>query len=158
MKRIFTKRPVKWILAVLAILIVVGLCMDTEPPAISVKDQTVEYGTTLAFKDFLEVTDNRSDEILIEAVSTEISGVTIKNDEQIVYKITDSSGNTTTKNATVTVNAPVSVSASNTAGAQVMITNTGSCYHTHKCGNGTYYWVSLDEALSRGLRACSKCY
>lgn len=74
----------------------------------------------------------------------------------VVYKITDSSGNTTTKNASVTVNAPVDVPVS--SGAQVMITSTGSCYHTHKCGNGTYYWVSLDEALNRGLRACKKCY
>lgn len=429
MKKNFVKKPVKWIQAVFAILIVVGLCMDTEPPVISVNDQTVEYGTTLDFADFLEATDNRSDEILISAVSTEIIGVTIKNDEQkitlddpgiyeiefsatdeaenqstdvvkievvdtqkpkissikdeveigygknakvdstndflelkvdekseysveiakvtntenkdtedlyelnkskseikflkmgmydllikiqdsfgntttdtasvkvvdktkpiiecketeivlsdadktgdylkkltakdeidgeltknikvddsdvkygkvgeyqikasvtdksnnvctksfkvvikdktppeltlsqtafsvqvnttapnyksgvkavdhidgdvtssvvvddsavnystagtysVVYKITDSSGNTTTKKASVTVNAPVTVSTS--SGAQVMITSTGSCYHTHKCGNGTYYWVSLDEALSRGLRACKKCY
>lgn len=302
--------------------------MDTEPPMINVNDQTVEYGTTRAFSDLLEVSDNRSDEILIEAISPEMKGVTIKNDKQeiifddpgkyeiefsatdeaenqsteivkievvdtqkpkitsikdivlsdadktgdylknftakdeidgdltknvkvddsdveygkvgkyqikasvadksnnvctksfnviikdetppeltlsqstfsvqvnasapnyksgvkavdridgdvtssivvddsavnystagtysVIYKITDRSGNTTTKKATVTVNAPVSVSTS--SGTQVMITSTGSCYHNHKCGNGTYYWVSLDEALSRGLRACKKCY
>ena len=32
----------------------------------------------------------------------------------------------------------------------VLITRTGSKYHTHKCGNGTYYEATLDEALARG--------
>lgn len=429
MKKFFTKKSIKWILGIFVILIVAGLCMDTEPPVINVNDQTVEYGTTRVFSDLLDVSDNRSDEILIEAISPEMKGVTIKNDKQeitfddpgkyeiefsatdeaenqstgivkievvdtqkpkiisikdmveigynqsvkiesetdflelkiddkseysvavikvtsaekkdaeelyevndnkseikflkigtynlkleikdifgntttdtasvkvvdktkpiieckqteivlsdadktgdylekltakdeidgdltpnmkvddldveygkvgkyqikvsvadksnnvctksfnvvikdktppeltlsqstfsvqvnasapnyksgvkavdridgdvtssivvddsavnystagtysVIYKITDRSGYTSTKKATVTVNAPVSVSTS--SGTQVMITSTGSCYHNHKCGNGTYYWVSLDEALNRGLRACKKCY
>ena len=40
----------------------------------------------------------------------------------------------------------------------VLITRTGSKYHTHKCGNGTYYEATLDEALARGLTPCAKCY
>ena len=44
------------------------------------------------------------------------------------------------------------------ADATVLITPTGSKYHTHQCGNGTYYPVSLSEALARGLTPCSKCY
>ena len=40
----------------------------------------------------------------------------------------------------------------------VLITRTGSKYHTHKCGNGTYYEATLDEALARGLTPCKKCY
>lgn len=40
----------------------------------------------------------------------------------------------------------------------VLITRTGSKYHTHKCGNGTYYEATLDEALARGLTPCEKCY
>ncbi len=40
----------------------------------------------------------------------------------------------------------------------VYVTRTGSKYHTHKCGNGTYYQVTLDQALARGLDPCSKCY
>ena len=40
----------------------------------------------------------------------------------------------------------------------VLITRTGSKYHTHKCGNGTYYEATLDEALARGLEPCEKCY
>ena len=40
----------------------------------------------------------------------------------------------------------------------VYITRTGSCYHTHKCGNGTYYKSTLKKAKSYGLRPCKKCY
>lgn len=40
----------------------------------------------------------------------------------------------------------------------VLITRTDSKYHTHKCGNGTYYEATLDEALARGLTPCEKCY
>ena len=40
----------------------------------------------------------------------------------------------------------------------VLVTRTGSKYHTQKCGNGTYYQVTLTEARNRGLTACSKCY
>lgn len=40
----------------------------------------------------------------------------------------------------------------------VYVTPTGSKYHTHKCGNGTYTPATLDEALARGLTPCSKCY
>lgn len=40
----------------------------------------------------------------------------------------------------------------------IYITRTGECYHTHACGNGTYYLSSLAEAQARGLRACKKCF
>lgn len=40
----------------------------------------------------------------------------------------------------------------------VYITKTGSKYHTHKCGNGTYYAVSRSTALAKGLTPCKKCY
>ena len=40
----------------------------------------------------------------------------------------------------------------------VLVTKTGSKYHAYKCGNGTYYQVTLSEAQSRGLSPCSKCY
>ena len=40
----------------------------------------------------------------------------------------------------------------------IYITRTGECYHTHKCGNGTYYASTLSQALSMGLRACQKCF
>lgn len=40
----------------------------------------------------------------------------------------------------------------------VLVTRTGSKYHTHKCGNGTYYQSTLSSALARGLEPCEKCY
>ena len=40
----------------------------------------------------------------------------------------------------------------------VYITPTGSKYHTHKCGNGTYYPTTLSDAKSRGLTPCQKCF
>lgn len=40
----------------------------------------------------------------------------------------------------------------------VYVTRTGSKYHTHKCGNGTYYASSLSDAIARGLTACKKCF
>lgn len=40
----------------------------------------------------------------------------------------------------------------------VYVTPTGRCYHTHKCGYGTYYKATLASAKARGLRKCRKCY
>ena len=47
-----------------------------------------------------------------------------------------------------------------TANAETMVyvTRTGSKYHTHKCGNGTYYQTTLSAALARGLTPCKKCF
>lgn len=51
------------------------------------------------------------------------------------------------------------VLSSPTVSAQtVYITRTGSKYHTHKCGNGTYFPASLSKAQSQGLTPCSKCF
>lgn len=43
-------------------------------------------------------------------------------------------------------------------GQRVLVTPTGSKYHIRKCGNGTYIDASLEDALSRGLEPCSKCF
>lgn len=43
-------------------------------------------------------------------------------------------------------------------GQRVLVTPTGSKYHIRKCGNGTYTDASLEDALSRGLEPCSKCF
>ena len=40
----------------------------------------------------------------------------------------------------------------------VYITQTGSKYHTHKCGNGNYYPSDLTTARGMGLTAYSKCF
>lgn len=44
------------------------------------------------------------------------------------------------------------------ANQTVYITKTGSKYHSHKCGNGTYYSSTLSEAKSMGLEPCKKCF
>lgn len=44
------------------------------------------------------------------------------------------------------------------AESTVYITRTGAKYHTHKCGNGTYYPTTLSDAQSRGLTPCLKCF
>lgn len=44
------------------------------------------------------------------------------------------------------------------AETMVYVTRTGSKYHTHKCGNGTFYQTTLSSAKARGLTPCSKCY
>lgn len=44
------------------------------------------------------------------------------------------------------------------ADTTVYVTRTGSKYHTHKCGNGTYYASSRSSALARGLTPCKKCF
>jgi hypothetical protein len=85
---------------------------------------------------------------------------------EVTYRIADNSGNATTQHASVTVNSKSTYRSSSDSGSStyssgsetVLITRTGSCYHTHKCGNGTYFEVSLSTALSKGLRPCKKCY
>lgn len=40
----------------------------------------------------------------------------------------------------------------------VYITPKGKCYHLKKCGKGDYMTVTLEEAESRGLKPCKRCY
>ncbi|HHV10130.1 MAG TPA: hypothetical protein GXX75_07630 [Clostridiales bacterium] len=40
----------------------------------------------------------------------------------------------------------------------VLMTKTGKKYHIKKCGNGTYYKVTLKKAESLGLTPCKKCF
>ncbi len=44
------------------------------------------------------------------------------------------------------------------ADTTVYVTRTGARYHTHKCGNGTYYAASRSSAIARGLTPCQKCF
>lgn len=76
-------------------------------------------------------------------------------------KVTAKSPGTATIKAKVgqnTYTCRITVKAVSGSGGTVLITRTGECYHTHKCGNGTYFKVSLKEAKARGLRPCKKCY
>lgn len=53
---------------------------------------------------------------------------------------------------------PVNSTTTLQAETTVLITRTGSKYHTHKCGNGTYFPATLSEAKSYGLTPCKKCF
>ena len=85
----------------------------------------------------------------------------------VVYTVEDLTGNTSTETAKVVVSAPErsisggsssSGSAEATDEGEVLITKTGECYHSHKCGSGDYFAVPLSEAKARGLRPCKRCY
>lgn len=40
----------------------------------------------------------------------------------------------------------------------VLITETGSKYHSRECGSGTFSQTTLEQAQSMGLTPCEKCY
>lgn len=69
-----------------------------------------------------------------------------------------SAGSTQTADPSADNSSSVSADTGITNSQTVLVTRTGSKYHTHKCGNGTYYEATLDEALARGLTPCEKCY
>ncbi|MGI6084236.1 MAG: immunoglobulin-like domain-containing protein [Acetivibrionales bacterium] len=76
---------------------------DTEPPAIyGVKDNTIYLNNPVSFKRDVYVYDNRDGEISVEVDS---SNVNLKQAGQykVIYSATDSSGNTSTKEAIYTV-------------------------------------------------------
>lgn len=140
---------------------------DHVQPVLSLSQTTFSLTVGDAAPNYVSVA-NASDNVegdLTETISVDASKVNYNSPGtyEVIYAVSDSSGNVTYQTATVTVAArPQPASSSNetsgSGGSQVMITRTGECYHTHKCGNGTYFWVSFSEAQSRGLRPCQKCY
>lgn len=159
---------------------------DTTAPVLSLSkasftltegDSAPDYEDVVSAKDAVDGDITKSIEINDSKVNYDSAGT-----YTVVCKVTDSSGNTTTKNISVKVKAESrsttydssssgssgssgggssgssSGGSSGSSGGTVLITRTGECYHTHKCGNGTYFAVSYEEAISRGLRPCKKCY
>lgn len=81
----------------------------------------------------------------------------------VSYNVSDRSGNSVTQTVEVVIQENASYSKSSSESSSeatyyVLITRTGSCYHKRKCGNGTYYEVTLSEAKRRGLQPCKKCF
>ena len=119
------------------------------------------------YADIVTVSDNIDEDL---TRNIEIDDSNVDYDEpgtyEVIYRVTDSSGNSTTEKATVevkakeveTVPAKSYEEESDDSSVTVLITKTGECYHLRECGRGNYFWVTLDEALNRGLRACQKCY
>ena len=142
---------------------------DTTAPVISLSKDTftlTEGDSAPDYKDIVTAKDSVDGDV---TESIEINDSEVNYDSPgtytVSYKVSDSSGNSSTKKVTVKVEGiqnqnddPGGSDGSGSGGGTVLITRTGECYHTHKCGNGTYFPVSLSEALSRGLRPCKKCY
>lgn len=146
---------------------VVLVVVDHIQPVLSLSKTTFSLTAGDAAPNYVDVAkaNDNVDGDLTTSISVDSSKVNYNSagTYEVVYTVSDSSGNVTVQTATVTVIAkPQPASTSNTnSGAgdsQVMITRTGECYHTHKCGNGNYFWVSFSQAQSRGLRPCQKCY
>lgn len=146
---------------------VVIVVEDHEHPVLSLSQTTFSLTAGDTAPNYVNVA-NASDNVdgdLTAAISVDSSRVNYNSPGtyEITYTISDNSGNVTVQTATVSIAAKPQPASSNsitsgTRDSQVMITRTGECYHTHKCGNGNYFWVSFSEAQSRGLRPCQKCY
>ncbi|MDD7390514.1 MAG: DUF5011 domain-containing protein [Lachnospiraceae bacterium] len=138
---------------------------DSTPPVLSLEKSSFTLTEGDGRPDYLSFIS------AIDAIDGDVSGGIEVDDSNVDYdsagtytvscKVTDSSGNASSRKITVKIKAVQNDDSDNSGssgGETVLITRTGECYHTHKCGNGTYFPVSLSEALSRGLRPCKKCY
>lgn len=79
---------------------------DTEPPAIyGVKDNTIYINTPVSFKKDVFVYDNRDGEISVSVDTSQVNQ-NKTGEYKVIYTATDSSGNTSTKEAIYTVKEP----------------------------------------------------
>ncbi|MCL1975615.1 MAG: hypothetical protein FWG61_05590 [Firmicutes bacterium] len=79
------------------------LSFDTEPPIISgLLDKTVFDGTAIAYRADITVTDNRDEEVLLKIDSSAVDQNTAGK-YPVIYSATDSSGNTTVAEGSITV-------------------------------------------------------
>lgn len=138
---------------------------DSTPPVLSLKKSSFTLTEGESRPDYF------SGISATDAIDGDVSGNIEIDDSNVDYdsagtytvtcKVSDSSGNASSNKITVKIKAVQNDDNSgsgSSGGETVLITRTGECYHTHKCGNGTYFPASLSEALSRGLRPCKKCY
>ncbi|MDE5770585.1 MAG: hypothetical protein K2I06_02990 [Ruminococcus sp.] len=114
----------------------------------------IDYGTALNTYDW-------SDKAGIDSITNKNTDVTT----------TTTTATTTTTTTTTTTNTTTTEETTTPAITTTVITNTvlpqevhiyrtksGKKYHyENPCGNGTYYEVTLEEALSAGLEPCEKC-
>lgn len=145
---------------------------DTTPPAITLAQTS--YSLTVgdsapAYRDDISAVDEQ-DGTITDRVKIDDSHVDYETPGtySVSFTVKDSAGNKTTRKAAVTVSAQDTSSGfygeddsstvSTASQEIVLVTPTGECYHTHKCGRGTYYESTLQNAKNRGLRPCKKCY
>ena len=81
----------------------VTIIQDTEPPEIyGVKDNTIYINNPVSYKKDVYVYDNRDGEISVQVDSSNVNQKQVGS-YKVIYTATDSSGNTSTKEATYTV-------------------------------------------------------
>lgn len=92
-------------------------------------------------------------ETLISAGSSSFEAVTLKTKSK-KKKSTKKKKSSKKKKSTKKKSTKKKSSKSST----VYVTPTGKCYHSHKCGKGSYSKSTKAKAQSRGLKPCKKCY
>ncbi len=143
---------------------------DTTSPAIVLSqtsfsltagDSVPDYGSSVSVSD----KGDSSPTIVVDDTAVDYNTPGTYN---IAYTATDSSGNSATQAATVTVKAAPQVQASvssafssgsGSGGGTVYITETGSKYHRAGCQYLKYSQIAIDKssAISQGYDACSRC-
>ena len=46
----------------------------------------------------------------------------------------------------------------NSKSDKVYVTKSGKCYHSKQCGKGNFAQVTLEEAKTKGLKPCKRCF
>lgn len=156
---------------------------DTEEPELTVSKSVfslTEGDYAPSYADYIRATDDVDGDLTDLVIDDDDVDYDTPGVYYVKVKATDKSGNTSTKELEVDVEADAtsytsyaSSSYSDSSddyddydyeeesysdGGTVYVTRTGECYHTHACGNGNYYEATLAEAEARGLRPCQKCY
>ena len=94
----------------------------------------------------------------IDALQSENTKLTEENEKLAAQSASASNSSKSFPDATVSSGADAPSQPADTDSQIVLVTKTGSKYHNHKCGNGTYYEATLEDALARGLTPCKKCF
>lgn len=135
------------------------ISLDTSSFSVTVGGEKPDYSKGISVSDNVDQNLSAQVKISDEEVNYASPGT-----YQVIYSVVDSAGNHAEREANVSVQSKSMPQKDNAAsvdesgGGTVLITKTGECYHTHKCGNGTYFEATLEEAKRRGLRPCKKCY
>ncbi|MCD7752225.1 MAG: DUF5011 domain-containing protein [Lachnospiraceae bacterium] len=138
---------------------------DTTPPVISlsstsvsltVGDDAPDYSSLVSASDTTDGDVTASVSIDDSAVDYDTPGT-----YEVVYTVSDSSGNASTKSATVTIKAKTVVveDTDTSGGGTVYITDTGTKYHKDGCRylSQSKHAISKARAIALGYEACKVC-
>ncbi len=123
--------------------------------------QEVREQEDIKEKEKIEEEEKQKEEVEASKSKTEELS---SNSTNAVQQTNTSSGSKSNSNSQSSTNKPVQEKVEEvqpeplTNNQNVYITQSGSKYHRGKCGRGNFFEASLQEAQSRGLEPCSKCY